>query len=119
MTSLGQPGKREIIKCTKSDVHELAFDNLDNVADLRICEHLQIVRQLVGQACGAKGAGARSLNLPVNSKWKTRNICTNLALTAPYTCHLHLQKSGLRSRQRFQELQDLSPGKRLHDETFC
>ena len=57
---------------TKCDVEELAFDNLDNVADLRICEHLQIVRQLVGQACGAKGAGARSLNLPVNSKWKKR-----------------------------------------------
>ena len=79
------------------------------MTDLRVCEQLQVVRQLVGQACGAKGAGARSLNLPVNSKWKERNICTDLALTAPYTCHLHLQKSGLRSRQRFQALQDLSP----------
>ena len=88
------------------------------MTDLRVCEQLQVVRQLVGQACGAKGAGARSLNLPVNSKWKKRNICTNLALTAPYTCHLHLQKSGLRSRQRFQALQDLSPFKRLHGETF-
>ena len=62
ITPLGQPGEKTTNIPTnqpveKSYISELAFDNSDYVAKLRVSEHLKVVGQLVSQACRTECTG--------------------------------------------------------------